>query len=179
MAGAFKYGTIASACVLAGGLVSMAGDEICRNIDNLPNDHNPERPPSPSVYNSDVTRSPMEPTLWEKITEYYHTLDENIINNYNIPDIINNYLSTLDNENRVIISIILLVMCALNFYIIKNVKNYMNNKINQKPYNNKYYKMFIQNKNLMNKISNIFLNFMIGFCLTFALFGVLMLLFLF
>lgn len=176
---ALTYGTIAGACVVAGGLASMAGDEVCRKIENLPDDHNAERAPSPSVYDSDVIRSPMEPTLWEKLTEYYHTLEDNIINYYNIPDIINNYLSTLDNENKVIISIILLVMFALIFYIIKNVKNYMNNNINQKPFNNKYYKMFIQYKNFMNKISNISLNFMIGFCLTFALFGILMLLFLF
>lgn len=178
LASATTYGTLAAACVVAGGLVSIAGDEACRKIDNLEDSHNPERPPSPSVYDSDVIRSPYEPTLWEKLTEYYHTLEDYIINNhYTLPDIINNFLSTLDNENKVIISINLLVIFAFYFYIIKNVKNYINKKINHIPFNNKY--MLIQYKNFMNKISNISLNIMIGFCLTFALFGVLMLLFLF
>lgn len=177
---AATYGTLSAACVVAGGLASMAGDEACRKINNLPDDHNPERAPSPSVYGSDGFKSPMEPTMWEKIKEHFQTLADNIINNHNtLADIINNYLSTLDNENRVIISIILLLMFAFNFYMIKNVKNYMNKKINHIPFNNKYYKMFIQYKNFMNKISNYSLNIMIGFCLTFALFGVLMLIFLF
>lgn len=177
---AVTYGTLSAACVVAGGLVSMASDEVCRKIDNLPDDHNPERAPSPTVYGSDGFKSPMESTLWEKIKEHFQTLADIIINNHNtLVDIINNYFSTLDNENRVIVSIILLVIFAFNFYIIKFVKNYMNKKINLIPFNNKYYKMLIQYKNFMNKISNYSLNIMIGFCLTFALFGVLMLIFLF
>lgn len=180
LASATTYCTLAAACVVAGGLVSIAGDEACRKIDHLEDDHNPEQPPSPSVYDSDVIRSPYEPTLWEKLTDYYHTLEDNIINIHStLPDIINNYLSTLHNENKVIISILFLLIFALNFYIIKNVKNYMNKKINHIPFNNKYYYFLIQYKNFMNKISNISLNIMIGFCLTFALFGVLMLLFFF
>jgi len=51
---AVTYGSLSGALILAGGLVAIAGDEICRKIDNIPDNHPVDEPISPSVYDSDL-----------------------------------------------------------------------------------------------------------------------------
>lgn len=174
-----KTSVLASGVVLGTGvLAKVAGDELGRKIDNLPNDHNPERPPSPSVYGSDGFRSPWEPTLWEKFKEYLNTIEDYIIYYYNnLPVIINNIFFCYDNKTIVIYCTFSFLIFAICSQLISFSKNKVNKKINQLPYNNKYWVIFIKYKNTMNRLSNINLNILTCYCLIVALLCILSLIF--
>lgn len=174
-----KTSVLATGVVLGTGvLVKVASDELSRKIDHLEDDHNTERPPSPSVYGSDGFRSPWEPTLWEKIKEYFNTLEDYIIYYYNnLPDIINNIFLCYDNKTIVIYCTFSFLIFAICSQLISFSKNKVNKKINQLPYNNKYWVIFIKYKNTMNRLSNINLNILTCYCLIVAFLCILSLIF--